>query len=133
VIEAVTLSAQANARDRMPRLLCCLILALAGCSAARPTVPTAPATREGYFTGAEGVRLHYRAMGTGTDTVALVHGQQGNTLEYLAPDLVPLAQGRVVLAYTQRGGGRSDAVSEPERLGIGSPLAPSRVVCCGAP
>lgn len=104
----------------MPRVPWLLALAVAACGTQRPGVPAVPEARDGHIAGAEAVRLHFRAYGAGADTVVLVHGQQGNSLEYLAPDLLPLARGRVLLAYTQRGGGRSDEVSEPERLGIDS-------------
>ena len=100
------------------RLLAFLPLILAACIRTEPEALYAPAGREGYFTGADNVRLYYRTVGAGPDTVVVVHGQQGNTLEYLAPDLEPLAEDRVLLFYTQRGGGRSDPVENPAQLGI---------------
>ena len=103
------------------RPLALLLLSLTACARAMPEPPHAPAAREGYFAGTDSVRLYYRTVGAGPDTVLVVHGQQGNTMEYLAPDLEPLAEGRVLLFYTQRGGGRSDPIEDPEQLGIGSP------------
>ena len=100
------------------RLLALLPLVLAACVRSEPEAVHAPAGREGYFTGADNVRLYYRTVGAGRDTVVVVHGQQGNTLEYLAPDLEPLAVDRVLLFYTQRGGGRSDPVEDPAQLGV---------------
>jgi proline iminopeptidase len=101
----------------MPRWLLLLTGLCCGCAAAGPPAG-APPVREGYAAGADGVRLHYHAYGTGRDTVVLVHGQQGNAHDYLAPDLAPLAAGRVLLAYTQRGGGRSTPVDAADRLRI---------------
>ncbi len=102
----------------MTRSLVLLLLTLAACVRAGPHALATAAGQEGYFPGADDVRLFYRTLGAGADTVVIVHGQQGNTLEYLAPDLEPLAEGRVLLFYTQRGGGRSDPVEDPERLGL---------------
>lgn len=102
----------------MTRPLALLLLILTACVHAEPEALHAPADREGYFAGADSVRLHYRTVGAGSDTVVVVHGQQGNTMEYLAPDLEPLAEDRLLLFYTQRGGGRSDPVEDPAQLGI---------------
>jgi len=79
-----------------------------------------PAVTEGYAVGADSVRLFYRAYGRGGDTVVVVHGFQGNAQGYLAADLLPLAHGRTLLFYDQRGGGRSQAVTDTARLGIES-------------
>lgn len=73
------------------------VLLLAACAHLEPEAQHAPGDREGYFAGADSVHLYYRTAGAGSDTVVVVHGQQGNTLEYLAPDLKPLAEGRVLL------------------------------------
>jgi proline iminopeptidase len=107
----------------MKRAALLFLTVLAACSAHGVQGPPMLAPHDGYFVAAEGVRLHYSAFGTGPDTVVLVHGQQGNTADYLAPDLLPLGEGRVLIAYTQRGGGLSDAVTEPQRLGIQSHVA----------
>lgn len=96
-----------------------LALTLAAAACAPPRAP-APAVAEGWFVGADSLRLFYRAYGRGGDTVVVVHGFQGNAQGYLAADLLPLARGRVVLFYDQRGGGRSQAVADTARLGIES-------------
>jgi proline iminopeptidase len=77
-----------------------------------------PAADEGYFSTTDGLHLFYRSVGSGPDTVVVVHGFQGHDQNYLAPDLQPLAHDRTLLFYDQRGEGRSDAVSDPNRLGI---------------
>lgn len=102
----------------MIRLLALLLLTFAACVRAQPDTLRTSVGQEGYFPGADNMRLFYRTVGAGSDTVVVVHGQQGNTLDYLAPDLEPLADGRTLLFYTQRGGGRSDPVEDPERLGL---------------
>lgn len=58
---------------------------------------------EGYVLLEEGLRLHYRTVGTGTDTV-VIPAAAG-----LAADLESLAQGRRLIFYDQRGRGQSDA------------------------
>ncbi|CAN5779076.1 alpha/beta hydrolase [soil metagenome] len=101
----------------MNRTVALLLLLLAGCSRPGSLEPNL-AAEEGYFTGADSARLFYRAIGRGRDTVVVVHGFQGNNQNYLAPDLLPLARGRTLLFYDQRGAGRSSPVSDPAQLGI---------------
>lgn len=99
------------------RAVAVFLLVLAGCSL-RGTMRPNPAAKEGYFTGADSTRLFYRAVGTGPDTVVVVHGFQGNNQNYLAPDLLSLARDRTLLFYDQRGGGRSSPIFDPAQLGI---------------
>jgi len=80
--------------------------------------PPGSSAREGYFAGAEGASLYYQVLGGGPDTVVVVHGFQGNSSSYLAPDLQRLAQGRTLLVYDQRGEGRSDSVQSLEEPGL---------------
>lgn len=60
------------------------------------------ANSEGYVLLEEGLRLHYHVVGTGPDTV-VIPAAAG-----LAADLEPLAQGRRLIFYDQRGRGQSD-------------------------
>ncbi len=60
------------------------------------------ANNEGYVLLEEGLRLHYRTVGTGSDTV-VIPAAAG-----LAADLESLAQGRRLIFYDQRGRGQSD-------------------------
>lgn len=77
----------------------------------------APASaQEGYASTADGARLFYRRVGEGGPVVVMVHGGPGNSLESIAPDLKPLEQGRTLIYYDQRGGGRSTLVRERARL-----------------
>lgn len=50
----------------------------------------------------------------------VVHGFPGSGQGYLAPDLLPLARGRVVVFYDQRGAGRSSDVEDTAQLGLES-------------
>jgi proline iminopeptidase len=74
------------------------------------------AVRQGYVDAADGVRLFYRMIGTGRDTVVVLHGGPGFSLSYLADDLSRLAQGHVLLFYDQRGTGRSTLVTDSAAL-----------------
>lgn len=75
-----------------------------------------PTAREGFVTVAEGVRLFYRIAGQGRPVTVFLHGGPGMHIGNGWPDLEPLARGRAVLLYDQRGGGRSDLVTDPDRL-----------------
>lgn len=78
---------------------------------------------DGYITGADGVRLYYRSLGSGPDTVVVLHGGPGMSMGYLDRDLAPLAHGRTVIFYDQRGGGRSQVVADPAQLTLDRHLA----------
>jgi pimeloyl-ACP methyl ester carboxylesterase len=93
------------------------VLLLVSCTSSQLRPPGSSA-REGYFAGAEGASLYFQAIGTGPDTVVVVHGFQGNGSGYLAPDLQRLARGRTLLVYDQRGEGRSDSVQSLEHPGL---------------
>jgi proline iminopeptidase len=77
--------------------------------------PPAPTT-DGVIAGADGVQLYYRVVGTGTDTVVLLHGGPGLNIGHAWPDLAPLAQHFVVVMYDQRGAGRSEIIKDSTRL-----------------
>lgn len=94
-----------------------LVPALAAC-ADGDVDPLALRVEEGHFAGGGGVGLYYRAVGAGTDTVVVLHGQPATDMEYLARDIEPLARGRVLIFYDQRGGGRSELVDDPDRLTV---------------
>src|SRR4029434_887650 len=71
---------------------------------------------EGYFAGADGVRLLYRKVGTGNNLLVLLHGGPGSNMNAVWPDLEPLAKGFAVLMYDQRGGGRSELIKDAAKL-----------------
>lgn len=62
------------------------------------------------------MRLFYRMVGTGRDTVVVIHGGPGFSMDYFADDLVPLAERHTLLFYDQRGTGRSTLVSDSAAL-----------------
>src|SRR5688500_7115899 len=78
----------------------------------------AQSPREGYITASDGVRLFYKVVGSGAETLVAVHGGPGNSLTSILPDLEPLAKNRTVIYYDQRGGGRSDLIKDGEKLSI---------------
>jgi len=79
--------------------------------------------RDGYLAGADGVQLYYKVLGAGSDTVVVLHGGPGMSMGYIDRDLTPLAHGRVVIFYDQRGGGRSQTGLAPEQLVLDRHLA----------
>lgn len=68
-----------------------------------PTDPTGATTR---FRTIRGVELFERRIGTGPEVVVL-HGGPGAHHDYLLPGFDALANGRTLVFYDQRGGGRS--------------------------
>jgi len=91
-----------------------LLLVLAGRQSPAQT-PTRAAA-QGYVNAGDGVRLFYRLMGAGRDTVVVVHGGPGFTMDYFFDDLAPMAQNHTLLFYDQRGAGRSSLVSDSVAL-----------------
>ncbi|HKR60824.1 MAG TPA: alpha/beta hydrolase [Pyrinomonadaceae bacterium] len=80
--------------------------------------PAQTTPREGYIRTADGVRLFYKVVGSGSDVLVAVHGGPGNSLTSILPDLEPLAKNRTVIYYDQRGNGRSDLIKDREKLSI---------------
>jgi proline iminopeptidase len=67
-----------------------------------------PRAGRGNLVGAGGVQLLYRLEGAGADTIVVLHGGPGFSLEGLRPDLRPLSQRHALLYFDQRGSGHSD-------------------------
>lgn len=76
---------------------------------------TTPEQR-GFIDAGDGVRLGYRKVGSGGETIIVLHGGPGFTMDYLADDLLPLANRHTLIFYDQRGTGRSTLVSEAAQL-----------------
>ena len=72
---------------------------------------------EGYIVTPDKVRIFYKIVGSGADTLVMVHGGPGNSLESIRPDMEPLAKGRRVIYYDQRGQGRSELIKDGKKLG----------------
>lgn len=78
---------------------------IAGQSTNVPPAQTQAAPSEGYVQASEGVRLHYRKVGGGQQTVVI----PWVTLSQVE-ELAPLAEGRTLIFYAPRGRLRSDTV-----------------------
>ncbi|MCO6481131.1 MAG: alpha/beta hydrolase [Phaeodactylibacter sp.] len=83
----------------------------------------ASTAREGYFTSESDIRLYYRILGQGPDTLVVVHGGPGMDSEYMIADFEPLAEQFKLLFYDQRGGGRSTLPEDTSRLHMTDHLA----------
>lgn len=98
--------------------LAVLITLIFVCAWRPPCAAGRQAPGEGYIRTADGVRLFYKVVGGGPETLIAVHGGPGNTLESIRADLEPLAKNRRVIYYDQRGNGRSDLIRDRDRLGV---------------
>jgi proline iminopeptidase len=77
----------------------------------------APATTDGFLDAGNGVRLYYRLVGPGRDTLVVIHGGPGFSSDYFGHDLDGLTiRGHALLFYDQRGAGRSTLVSDSAGL-----------------
>lgn len=70
----------------------------------------------GYVDAGDGVRLAYRKAGSGNEAIVVLHGGPGFTMDYLADDLLPLAEKHTVVFYDQRGTGGSTLVADAAAL-----------------
>lgn len=76
------------------------------------------------MTSTDGLELYYRTVGSGRDTIVVLHGgAMGLPLNYLAPDLEPLAKSYTLIFYDQRGTGRSTLVSDSARVHASAHIA----------
>jgi len=75
------------------------------------------ADQRGHVDAGPGVRLAYRKAGGGAATIVVLHGGPGFTMDYLADDLLPLAERHTVVFYDQRGTGGSTLVADAAALG----------------
>jgi proline iminopeptidase len=89
---------------RLPSALLALAAAAVGCR--HQSAPLADA--QGYLAGAGGAQIFYQVVGSGHDTIVVVHGGPGAGINDIRPDLEPLAASHVLIFYDQRGGGRSE-------------------------
>ena len=96
-------------KNHLSTLLLALVFAIAGVEAQVPS--------EGYIVTPDKVRIFYKVVGSGPDTVVMVHGGPANSLESIRPDMEPLVKGRRLIYYDQRGNGRSDLIEDGKKLG----------------
>ena len=99
-------------------ILISLLVGAAQPTAAAAQPATAAAEREGYLAGDDGTKLFYRIEGAGPQTLVVVHGGPAVSMESIRLDMEPLARGRRVIYYDQRGSGRSQLVQGDERLAL---------------
>src|SRR5688572_32477840 len=84
---------------------------------ASPPSPPSPAVTEDYFAGSGGTRLFHRRVGSGARAIVFLHGGPGSNFRGSGEFIEPLAgPGRMVVLYDQRGGGRSELVTDPALL-----------------
>jgi proline iminopeptidase len=83
---------------------------------APPVSASAAPESEGYFTGADGVRLFYRRIGRGKVETVFLHGGPGINMHDGDCYFESLAEDRTIIMYDQRGGGRSQLVSDAKLL-----------------
>ncbi len=79
--------------------------------------PAAAQANEGYVVTPDKVRLFYKIAGQGSETLVVVHGGPGNSMESIRADMEPMAKGRRVIYYDQRGQGRSEVITDGKKLG----------------
>lgn len=70
---------------------------------------------EGYFSGVDSVQLFYRKVGTGASAAVYLHGGPMNLADG-GYEWDALATGRMLVAFEQRSGGRSQPLSDPDHL-----------------
>jgi pimeloyl-ACP methyl ester carboxylesterase len=101
---------------RLARL--CLALTLSACAAPATNRPaevrldSAPGPQEGFITADDGLRLFYKQIGSGAQTVIVPASL------FLYRDLSVLARGRRMIFYDMRGRGRSDRVADSTHISI---------------
>jgi proline iminopeptidase len=76
-----------------------------------------PVAREGYLTTPDAIRLFYRVVGSGPDTIIAIHGGPGVDHESIRGDFEPLVAKHTVIFYDQRGAGRSTLPNDTTKLG----------------
>ena len=94
-----------------------LSAALAACAGRSPGVGPSLAVHEGYVVGADQVRLFFRTVGTGGDTLVFLHGGRGKTPRASRP-IWRRWPTSTVLFYDQRGSGRSEAPADTMLLTV---------------
>lgn len=109
----------------MRALICVALLIMTGGATAQSgsgltgldtCVPADIPMEQGFVTSADGTRLYYRKLGRGRPTAIYLHGGPGGTIYNGGCEIAPLARHHPLVLYDQRGGGRSDLVSDPGRL-----------------
>lgn len=82
---------------------------------------------EGFIPTNDSVRIFYKLLGEGADTIVVFHGG-GFGSSYLMPDLTPLAAHHTLLFFDQPGTGFSTFVADTARLTIRRFVADAEIV-----
>ncbi len=82
------------------------------------SAPSKAPIEQGYLTGADGVRIFYRKIGSGSDFVVFLHGGPGLSMHDGGSSMGPLSDLHTLILYDQRGGGRSDLVKDKSLLTV---------------
>lgn len=100
------------------RLLTCGLASLAAACAGRADTQASTGldVQEGFVDAGHDVQLYYRTVGTGGDTLVVVHGGPGFNMDYFFDDLRPLAERLTLVFYDQRGTGQSSLVADSAEL-----------------
>ena len=108
---------------RRSTLLTALLVLASAASGCRSPAPAGLPPADGYLPGADGLRIHYRVLGTGPESVVAVHGGPGAGIQSILPELEPLAARYRVIFYDQRGGGLSELPADTDLLGVSHHVA----------
>jgi proline iminopeptidase len=73
---------------------------------------------DGFIQSVDDVILYFRIVGSGSDTLVILHGGPGLSFDYLAPDLEPLEELYTVIYYDQRSAGMSTILTDASLLHI---------------
>lgn len=102
------------------RVRASVLVVLLLAAACRRAVPTTTTTilplRERSLAADSGVRIFYRLVGAGADTLVFIHGGPGGNSAQIHRDLPWLSVGHVAVYYDQRGGGQSSLPRDTARL-----------------
>ena len=79
-------------------------------------IPADIPVEQGFVTSSDGTRLYYRKLGRARPVAIYVHGGPGGTIYNGGCEMAELAREYPLVLYDQRGGGRSDLVSDAARL-----------------
>lgn len=93
-------------------LICVLSVFVISCSSTDPV----PLLNEGHLEGYEQAKIYYRVMGSGQDTLVVLHGGPGAGMNSIIPSVRPLAEHYILIFYDQRGGGRSELPADTNKL-----------------
>jgi len=91
-------------------LLLLLIILMAQCDNSLKNTNIRLPKKDGYISINDSLELYYQLVGSGKDTIVLLHGGPGLPSKYLIADLNPLSFQYTLLFYDQRGSGRSTPI-----------------------